>query len=108
MTQAINLSIWAADESEITTALPATFVFQDGQSVIGMAGDMAFGQELIEEGFTGSSDIEFRGLISRFTSKPALNSTATHVETGLKYRISTLKNGPENLTYIFGMVNLTK
>ena len=104
----IDLTVWAADEQAITLDLPAHMLFQDGQSIVGMAGDASFGHELVMDGFQGSSDIEFRALVSLFTSMPALNTTATHVESGLKYRIQTRKIGPDNLTYIFGMVNLTK
>lgn len=104
----IDLTVWAADEAAITAELSATMLFQDGQSVVGMLDDRSFGHELVMDGFQGSSDVTWRGLISRFASAPSLNWTCTHVESGQRYRVESRTVGPDNLTYILNLVNLTK
>lgn len=105
----IDTSVFATEEAAIAADLPATFLFEDGnQTVIGMAGEATYRHTLVEEGFQGESDFEFRGLVSRFSSKPSLNSIVTDQTTGNGFRIESLKTGPDNLTYIFGLVSLTK
>lgn len=104
----IDLSVFATDEAAITAELPATMIFQDGQSVVGMVGDSRFSQDLVMDGFQGNSDVEFRGRVSLFTTMPNLNTKCTHKESGLQYRISTRNLAPDGITYVFGLVNLTK
>ena len=107
-TMTLDLTVFETEEAAIATDLPASMLFPDGAVVVGMVGDASFGHDLVMEGFTGDSDLEFRGLVSRFTAQPALNSTMTHIETGLKYRILKRAIAPDRLTYVFGLVNLSK
>jgi hypothetical protein len=109
---AFDLTVLAADEAAITAELPATLVFTN-QEVVGMSGPEMQGQRLTDEGFMDVRDIEFRALISRFTtspkSAPFMNQTFTHKETGKQYRIQRVQTDtPVNLSYILTCVDITR
>jgi hypothetical protein len=106
---ALDLTVLANDEVEITAELSATLVFAD-QSVVGMCGPGREEQELGPEGFTSTRDIEFRALVSRFSARtaPFNNQEFTHRETGKRYRIKSIHPEPTGLAYILTCVDLTR
>lgn len=107
---ALDLSIFTADESNVTDDLPATLAFDlGGDTVVGMIGESVHGQTLDPEGFLDRADAVARVLVSRFIIiQPYRNGTLTHVETGKRYRVATISKDPTNLTYVFGLVELTR
>jgi len=104
---AFDLTTLATDEAEITAELPATLAFAN-ETVIGMSGPEMLDPQLMDEGFSDRRDIEFRVLISRFSTPkkaPYPNQTFTHTETGKQYRVQRVQTDtPANLSYILTCV----
>lgn len=87
--------------------MPDSITRADKTTVIGMAGPEVAQATLKDEGFFDELTVEFRGLVSRFATKPVQNEPVTLKLTGKQYRIKSVQTTPDGLTYILNLVAMT-
>jgi hypothetical protein len=107
----LDLTVLAADEVAIRDDMPDMITFDDGRTVVGMAGPEVKAQALKEEGFYEVLTVQFMALIALFvasdgtTAKPPYdNQQVTLKLTGNQYRIRDIHTTPDGLSYIMNLV----